>query len=225
MTWHPDMPTEYRNQIVTGDARILAERIPDESVDLIFTDPIYQNIDDYRWLAETAARVLKPDRACLAFYATPLKDLTIEAMKRGGLSYRWDLSLFLPGVGGSVVRDIVCKKTDCLWFEKGTSRTQHHIWDVQFGGAIPTGSRNMHMWCKHEPAIFQWVAAFSEGGSTVVDPFIGGGTVPKVCKMLGRNYVAFEILPDVAELARQRVANTQPPLPHCQPEQLDLGFL
>jgi len=59
------MPMEYRNQIVTGDARVLAERIPDESIDLIFTDPVYQNIDDYRWLAETAARVLKLDRACL----------------------------------------------------------------------------------------------------------------------------------------------------------------
>lgn len=43
-----DIPPEYLNQIVTGDARELAKRIPDESVDLIFTDPIYDCIDDYR---------------------------------------------------------------------------------------------------------------------------------------------------------------------------------
>lgn len=53
------------NQIITGDARELAKQIPDESVDMVFTDPVYENIDDYRWLAETAARVLKPGGACL----------------------------------------------------------------------------------------------------------------------------------------------------------------
>ena len=49
------------NTIITGDARQLAEAVPDESVDLIFTDPVYDRIDDYRWLAETAARVLRAD--------------------------------------------------------------------------------------------------------------------------------------------------------------------
>jgi hypothetical protein len=40
------------NGIYCGDARELAKAIPDESVDLIFTDPIYDRIDDYRWLRE-----------------------------------------------------------------------------------------------------------------------------------------------------------------------------
>ncbi|MBU1621856.1 MAG: hypothetical protein KJ604_20565, partial [Gammaproteobacteria bacterium] len=60
------------NGIYTGDARELAEAIPDESVDLIFTDPVYDRIDDYRWLAEAVARVLKQDRACLVWCAQPL---------------------------------------------------------------------------------------------------------------------------------------------------------
>ena len=33
--------------IYTGDARELCEEIPSESIDLIFTDPVYQNMDDY----------------------------------------------------------------------------------------------------------------------------------------------------------------------------------
>jgi len=53
----------------------------------------------------------------------------------------------------------------------------------------------------------------------VLDPMVGGGTVPAVCKMLNRRYLAFEIDPDTAELARQRVAQTQPPLPLVIPEQ------
>lgn len=35
MNWHPDMPGDFKNQIVTGDARELARAIPDESVDLL----------------------------------------------------------------------------------------------------------------------------------------------------------------------------------------------
>lgn len=76
MTWHPDMPMEYRNAIVTGDARELASAIPDESVDLIVTDPPYNvgkdygaEVDDsladeeylewYRWICSESYRVMR----------------------------------------------------------------------------------------------------------------------------------------------------------------------
>jgi len=41
MTWHPDMPDEYRNQIVTGDALQLWASIPDCSIDAVIIDPPY----------------------------------------------------------------------------------------------------------------------------------------------------------------------------------------
>ena len=66
--WQPDIPLSFRNQIVTGDARVLAERIPDNSIDFIFTDPPYPQefIPLYGWLAETASRILKDGGLCLA---------------------------------------------------------------------------------------------------------------------------------------------------------------
>jgi predicted methyltransferase len=73
-------PNDENQGIYTGDARELARAIPDESVDLIFTDPVYQNLDDYRWLAETAARVLKPDSACLVFCGIGWLGETIAAL-------------------------------------------------------------------------------------------------------------------------------------------------
>jgi hypothetical protein len=50
------------------------------------------------------------------------------------------------------------------------------------------------------------------------------GTVPAVCKQLNRQYLAFEIDPVTADLARQRVANTQPPLPIIYPEQMEIAL-
>jgi len=40
--------------------------------------------------------------------------------------------------------------------------------------------------------------------------------------MLGRNYIAFEIDPATADLARERVRNTQPPLFVPEPEQMEM---
>lgn len=209
------------NTIITGDARELAKAIPDESVDLIFTDPVYDRIDDYRWLAETAARVLKPDAACLSWYGIGLLDLSIEAMKIGGLLYRWDFSLFTTGTGRFVGKNLKCFKSGCLWFDKNkTSEPLYFVWDVQTG--VTKSSINSHGWAKDESAIGNWMSAFTPVGAIVFDPFTGGGTVPAVCKMLGRNYLAFEIDPDTAERARERVANTQPPLFVPQHEQLEL---
>lgn len=213
------------NRIYTGDARELSKAIPDESVDLIFTDPVYDRIDDYRWLAETAARVLKPDSACLIWYATPLKDLTMDALRASGLTYRWDLSLFLSGPGGSVLSGIICKKTDCFWFEKGKSKTYQHIWDVHIGITLSGGKNiNQHAWAKDYAVTWRWLNAFTETKAIVFDPFTGGGTVPAVCKMLDRCYLAFEIDPEIAELARQRVLQTQPPLPMPEVVQGELGL-
>lgn len=223
--WRPDMPEEYRNQIVTGDARELAQRIPDESVDLIFTDPVYDRIDDYRWLAETAVRVLRPDRACLVWTATPLLSTVIKAMEPP-LDYAWQMvwqkvGPVYPGKPG------MCKYASCLWFEKGHSKTINKIWDFHQttkGNDLPI-AENGHGWRKSADNIGLWLDAFTQPDDVVLDPFTGGGTVPAVCKMLGRNYVAFEIEPETAEKARERVLNTQPPLFVLEPEQMELRGL
>ena len=69
------------NSIYTGDARELALALPDESVDLIFTDPVYDRIDDYRWLAQTAERVLKPGGSVIAQVGTTYRYEAETAMR------------------------------------------------------------------------------------------------------------------------------------------------
>ena len=57
------------NALYLGDARELGKGIEDHSVDLIFTDPPYakEYLYLYEWLAEWAARVLKPDGFLLSY--------------------------------------------------------------------------------------------------------------------------------------------------------------
>lgn len=215
------IPPEYLDTITTGDCRELSKAIPDASVDLVFTDPIYQNIDDYRWLAETAARVLKEGGNLVAFCAN--KD-TIDVgniFTACGLDFcdiliyremarrrkRWD-------------KQIIGLYEAAVWASKGEGRLGKYVKNFAYvaNGYIKTDEH--HDWAKEPEGITGWIWHLSE--SIVFDPFCGGGTVPAVCKMLGRHYIGFEIMPDVAERARQRVALTQVPLPMEIPEQMEL---
>ena len=49
----------------------------------------------------------------------------------------------------------------------------------------------------------------SEGGGTVLDPFIGSGTTAVAAKMLGRHYIGFEINPEYYQIACKRVESIQ----------------
>ena len=197
MIWHPDIPEEYRNQIVTGDARELAKAISDESIDLIFTDPIYDRIDDYHWLAETATRILKPNRACLTFCGIEWLGETIQAMRQGGLEYRWQLILSMPYRNGGHIQGGFSQYISCLWFEKGHSIPIRQIPDMR----LWRPADGPFKWAKNP----DFVAYYLENFSLTLD-------------------VAFEIDPVTAERARERVRNTKPPLFVLQEEQLVLGI-
>lgn len=218
--WDERMPLDYRDQIVTGDARVLAERIPDESIDLIFCDPIYDRIDDYRWLAQTAMRVLRPDTACLVWTSKPLAGPARTAMEGAGLTFVYSLDYVVPAKPYRLMYyHLFLWTTPCLWMQKGHSVPRHWIPDTIISYANTNGT---HMWNKNPEAVLQWLDVFCPAGGIVFDPFTGGGTVAAVCKMLGRHYVAFEIDPATAERARERVTNTQVPIPELLEEQTAL---
>ena len=210
------------NGIYTGDARELAQAIPDESVDLIFTDPVYDRIGDYRWLAETATRILKPNKACLTWCGIGYKDLVMEALTIGGLRYRWENILYLMGRVVPQHGDMgFCNYASLLWFENGRMpcrRSRDLIGVMPYQEKMPVG-KSVWDWSKPADPIAEWASAFTKDTDVILDPFTGGGTVPAVCKMLGRKYLAFEIDPIVAERARERVRNTNPPLFVLEPEQ------
>lgn len=198
------------NSIITGDACELAKGIPDESIDLIFTDPVYQRIDDYRWLAEMAARTLKQGGSVIAFCAHHLT-IPCGAQMLPYLDAAPVLEHYLSSrtIGRLFSHSVQCNVMPALWFTKGSPTNK---WMALQQADYLTGKRG-HKWGKAELMILYRLVKFTEVGDIVLDPFVGGGTTPAVCKMLNRRWLAFEIEPDVADQARQRVANTQPPLP------------
>ncbi len=217
------------NTIVTGDARILAEVISDNSVDLIFTDPVYQNIEDYGWLARMAARVLKPEKSVLAQCGNIYRFDCELAMSKFGLVHNPLILDYYEFSQHSIYKlKLVANVSPWVWYSKGSAdnpfipiaQSSYKAMGRQNNGR-PI-SKIFFKWGDEETYYLKRIKAFTQPGAIVFDPFTGGGTVPAVCKMLGRNYLAFEIDPETANKARQRVEMTQPPLFVLQPEQGEL---
>ncbi len=211
---------ELLNKITTGDARELTKLIPDESIDLIFTDPVYDRIEDYEWLAKESVRILKPHGWLIAFQYVKFLPETFFAMNEW-LEYEWliiwhrnnEMKFRYSPTGKSTFVPAVV-------YSKGNGKRKGWGFDLL---SLPIFSdTSNHQWSKPKDFIAYYIEVFSDSSSLVLDPFVGGGTVPAMCKILGRDFIAFEIDPKTARLARERVLNTQPPLFVLEPEQLEL---
>jgi len=197
------------NEIITGDSRLLAQSIPDESIDLIFTDPVYENIEDYAWLAETATRILKPDSACLVWCGIGYLPDTINALLSGGLSYRWQAVMYYKNREKPLHCDMGYSKwASLLWFEKGRMKARKTL-DLLGVNVFSNKSPDLLWdWGKPYQAIMRWMEAYP--AQITYDPFCGGGTIPQVCKLLERDFIASEIDSERAILARRRLLQTNP---------------
>ncbi len=216
------------NEIVTGDARVLAECIPDASIDFIFTDPVYDRIDDYAWLAETAARVLKPDRACLV-WCSNIGQYAVQPVMREYL--RFVLPLNYTKIAKTYAAHhyrTFLWSTPLLWFQKGNFV---HEWlidtvvDVMRGNSIVSTlapPSDTYKWHKNPEAYISWLKAFTKPGDVIWDPFTGSGSLPVQARRLGRHFIASEIKPDIAEMARARISATEVIDPLFEERQIEM---
>jgi adenine-specific DNA-methyltransferase len=213
--------------ITTGDARKLSKSLPDGSVDLVFADPIYQNIKDYAWLAKTSLRVLGPRGVVLAWASVPKAGRAQAAMERAGLEYVY--TLFYTVVAKTYRMrwyNLFCWTTPCLWFQRPGEATRPNKWmpdtlqetivlppEILDNTVIATANPDdPFAWNKNTGVLRRWMGHFSRPGGVVWDPFAGSGSVPVVAKMLGRRCYASEIVPERAEEARARLAATPEPM-------------
>ena len=223
------MPVErlgdyFLDQIVTGDARQLWGGIPDESVDLILTDPIYQNLDDYEFLGQIAAKLLKPGGSVLAF-AAHHKLITCGAKLLQWLDECPVLTHRILGPRGrlfpwSTVNNVM----PLLWFSKGKPNTGWQT--LQIDSVLRGRGQRGHKWGKNRGMLRYRIARMTQTKQIVLDPFCGGASTGCAAKELGRHFLGFEIDPETAEEGRQHYRDTQETILTAPlMEQLDLADL
>lgn len=239
MSWHPDIPEEYRNKIVTGDARELAKRIPDESIDLILCDPPYSLPNNQ---FRPRARISQKSFGDFSPYQYFFSEITKQAyriLKPQGHFVVFTDEVFYPVIYPALYSNFYATKL-IIWNKMRIG--MGGIWRRQFelivdsyklpqknksgdGDIInsPRVKKKIHNSQKPIELLKIFIDKLTDKGDIVCDLFAGSGSTFIATRKSERLAVAFEIDPDTAEKARERVLNTQPPLFVPEPEQLELN--
>lgn len=214
------------NQIYTGDCRELSKGIPDHSIDLIFTDPPYskQYLYLYEWLAEEAARLLKPTGFLMVYVGGMYKSKIMGWFDKN-LEYWWDFIAFNTGNAPIIwPRQVISRYKSILAYrpQGGTGKPRTNVLSVWKGSDV---DKRYHIWQQDESTARYYIDCFSAPGDIVFDPCGGGGTTPNISAMLKRRFLAFEIDSSQAGIARARLThNTQAPLFPAIANQMDLAL-
>ena len=232
-------PNDENQGIYTGDARELAQAIPDESVDLVLTDPPFgigfnygsgyeDSPDDYldlvRWIIIESNRVIRPGGLCFVFVAQPQ------------LRHVWPLFPDNSRVFAACKNFVQMRPTlpvqyafdpVIFWYGDEVNGKGMNGRDWHVGNTANTNNRGLHEAGFHAcprplDTIWYMVEHFCPCTGAVVDFFMGSGTTAVAAKLCGVRWWGSEIVADTAELARKRVRETQPPLFVPQPEQMEL---
>lgn len=173
-----------------------------------------------RSLALETMRVVKPTGSLLVFCDWRMLPSLEPAIESAGLRWQslvvWDKGSMGLGQGFRHQHELIMHFTlgGPEYHNLGTS-------DVLPFGRVTTSER-IHQTQKPTgllAALIQVVAPFN---GVVVDPMVGSGATCIACKQTRRRWLAFEIDPNVAEPARERVYYTKTPLFVPEPEQMEM---
>jgi site-specific DNA-methyltransferase (adenine-specific) len=208
-------------EIWQGDFQEAGQEIPDNSVDLILTDPPYDTAGLALWpeFGRLAHRVLKPGGFCLTYCGQFSLPEEMAALAEGGLKWWWLAAIAFGGPSPliqtrkarSAFRPVLIHRKEPMAASAQLFR-DHILDDSELGKAY-------HDWQQSVGPARQLVGRFSLPGQLILDPFCGSGTFPVAAVMEGRRALGIELDPGHAETARRRVATAAAELP--APEELE----
>lgn len=201
------------NQILTGDCRELLPTLPDKFFTLAFADPPYWVGFDYGEKTDKEMEYIEP-----VWLVEQLRRVAQVVLITPGIDNLYNYPR--PGWIGA-------------WYKPGSTRRSRlagfNIWEPILIYGKPgkrvyqdavnlatapnlTNDGDFHNCPKPEKLLKSLVEQFTEPGDSVLDPVSGSGTTCKAAYQLGRDYLGIEIDPTMAQLSRERILKSQPPL-------------
>lgn len=189
----------------SGDFRDLAHKIASNSVELILTDPPYdeESIHLYRDAAAVARRILKPGGSFVAYAGQRhLGNVLSECGQY--LRYWWTFACVHAGSSQTMNKlGVRVGWKPVVWFVKETRGDVQNITrDMIVCG---DQEKDLHDWQQSEEEAKFLIEKLSPENATVVDFFAGSGTTLAAAKVLGRKFIGFERDEHHAELIVERL--------------------
>jgi hypothetical protein len=189
-----------------GDFIEVLDDIPDNSIDLILTDPPYpiDFIEEWKKLGVFAEKKLKPNGFLVAYCGH--KNL-YESMKRLGehLDFYWIFSLVHSGTTKLIAfNNIEAGWKPILIYQNGFKKYDNRVKDIITG----TGrNKKNHDWEQSDNELVYLLESFSRPGDMVADPFAGSGTTLIMCKKNKRICYGAEVDEKTFNLAKKRISD------------------
>ena len=191
-----------------GDMQTLGENIADNSIDLIFTDPPYNeaSLALYGDLARLADRVLKPGGSLITYvghYALfKINDL-IRSYSQ--LVYHWQIIVRHNGSKSRIhARHIWPYYKPLLWYYKpnvnGKLTIYQDVADLVESKAV---SKDSHEWEQSTIEAEHMIKPLTVEGNTVLDPFMGSG---EAALKLNRRFIGIEVDREHYSKTKQRLS-------------------
>jgi len=213
------------DRIIQGDCLEVLKDMPDNSVDLVLTDPPYKvsqkyggGVDADNLMAVSSilqvmpelSRILKPNRMAVIFYDNRILPYLFQATKGTDFVYRKQLYIYRRWgnahrwIGWMQTTDPVCIFVN--GYEKPFAPELK--WRVRHDCYIKEGPEQYsagHPAQKPLEPTIDIVAWLTDKGETILDPYTGSATACVAAKMLGRHYIGIDISEKYCEIARKRV--------------------
>jgi hypothetical protein len=184
---HPDSP-----ELRIGDARKVLSDIPENSVDLVLTDPPYGDEAEplYVWLAEWSARVLIDGGSLICFTGQSRLDRDIKILGEK-LRYWWLLAMRhnqaqrLPG------KFVMAEFKPVLWFVKDYRRGKTLVNDVL---RSDRRDKEGHDWGQGDGGVELLIEQLTDPDELILDPFAGTGRWGQIAARMGRRWIGADIV-------------------------------
>jgi site-specific DNA-methyltransferase (adenine-specific) len=198
--------------IFAGDFTVRGNDLPDDSVDLILTDPPYPEEFAESWddLAAFAARVLVPGGIIAALSGKIHVDDRMDRLAAAGLQYGWIYSQPLPGSNTRILaRHVLQEWKPWLCYSNGPWPSGRVDWN---GDLLVADARakDEYEWQQQLGPAVQLVERLTRSGDMVVDPFCGSGTYGVAALNAGRRFTGIEADADRVAISTRRLRESRP---------------
>lgn len=189
--------------IYHGDCREILPTLPDQSVDLILTDPPY-GVGLAEWdryvTQEELTEYLRLSKGAIAMFssASPHCVRAMSALEPlAERVYIWYHTFALTNSEGAFWH----YQPIYVWRKKQLKGLGSDVIEIQYRDDV--GS--IHPAQKPVPLMLRLMEAGSSSDALVLDPFLGSGTTLVAAKLLGRRAIGIEIEERYCEIAAKRL--------------------